>query len=491
MLRFMPQRGPHARRGRGPRQESVTPFSRAPGLEPLTVVVDSELIDGLDGNDLHDPDILLAGLLTHEMVRLLRYTDDGPPPDLPRGSRMEASAVEGWIVVTGYEADIHVWGVVVNDGKSVTQTGFGGDFPNAAQQDQNGSAYADLDSAEAAARRRGDVIAAQAAAAAGADMFITTRPYLFSVGWEVAYGLLVATPQQALPLVSLYLRAQGEFIDWRSLDGNGSTTMNRGLFYQRSVMSLVPRLFGALLCIGERARAGGDVRALQLTQAIFGRLQQTLVARDEMYWALNRPQNRDVAFEALTAFDLALLTLMGAVDASARLAHRLLGLDEAKEYDAGWQRDGWRQKVGEVSEAGVAAVEKENRLDALRVLAKLRNTIHAALLDPIAVSRGRDQVGTRIELPADGAEAMVAAIDQLGGRCEWGVESLAPGRYHADPAQLLDQLIARLTPMFDDLLAVLLPEARAEPTSRYWADLPGDPGQTYRWQIDISPIFAA
>lgn len=86
---------------------------------------------------------------------------------------------------------------------------------------------------------------------------------------------------------------------------------------------------------------------------------------------------------------------------------------------------------------------------------------------------------------------MVAAIDQLGGRCEWGVESLAPGRYHADPAQLLDQLIARLTPMFDDLLAVLLPKARAEPTSRYWADLPGDPGQTYRWQIDISPIFAA
>ncbi len=96
-----------------------------------------------------------------------------------------------------------MWGVVVNDGKSVTQTGFGGDFPNAAQQDQNGSAYADLDSAEAAARRRGDVIAAQAAAAAGADIFVTTRPYPFSVGWEVAYGLLVATLQQALPLVSL------------------------------------------------------------------------------------------------------------------------------------------------------------------------------------------------------------------------------------------------------------------------------------------------
>lgn len=85
------------------------------------------------------------------------------------------------------------------------------------------------------------------------------------------------------------------------------------------MLSLVPRLFGALVGLAERAQASDDRRTIGLAQAMFGRLQQTLVARDEMHRALNRPQNSDVAFEALTAFDLAVLTLMGAVDASARL----------------------------------------------------------------------------------------------------------------------------------------------------------------------------
>jgi hypothetical protein len=467
----------------------VTPFSPAPGLEPLTVVVDSDLIDELDENDLHSPEVFLGGLLSHDMVRLLRYADDGPPRDLPRGSELEADAVHGWVVVRGYQADVHTWSVVVDDGESVTDTGFGGDFPNAAEQDRDDSAYSILDEATASARRCADAIAAQAAVAAGADIYISTRPYLFSVGWEVAYGLLVATPQQALPLVSLYLRAQGEFIDYRSLDGTGTSMMNRGLFYQRSVISLVPRLFGSIVYLGERARADGDARALQLTQAIFGRLQQTLVARDEMYWALNRPQNSDVAFEALTAFDLALLTIMGAVDASARLAHSVLGLD-SKEYEAGWQRAAWLGQVAEVCPGVAAVVRGENRLDALTVLRKLRNTIHAALLDPIAVLRGRVQVETRIELPADDAEPMLAAIDRLGGRDAWGVQSHAPGRYHADPAELLDRLIARLTPMFNDLLETMIPAARAAPGTEYWG-LAGDPAQTYRWQIDLSPVPVA
>ena len=476
------------RRGRRP-HEVLTPFSPAPGLQPLTVVIDAPLIDRLDGNDLRSPEVFLGGLLSHDLVRLLRYADEGPPRDLPRSSEYEPNAVRGWVVVRGYESDIHMWSVAVDDGNTVGRTGFGGDFPDAAEQDPNDSAYSDLDSSDASARRRADVIAAQAAAAAEADIFITTRPYLFSVGWEVAYGLLVATPVQALPLVSLYLRAQGEFIDWRSLDGKGTSTMNRGLFYQRSVMSLVPRLFGAIIALSEQARTGGDASALRLTHAILGRLQQTVVARDEMYWGLNRPQNRDIAFEVLTAFDLALLTLMGAVDTSARLAHHLLGL-ESDQYRAGWHRDEWRGQVAKGCPAVAAAVEVENRLDAITVLRKLRNTIHAALINPIAVSQGQVHVATRIELPADDAEAILASIDRLGGRGEWGVEGHAPGRYHADPAELLDHLLARLTPMLNDLLAAMssahFPAAPTEPGGDYWS-LAGDPAQTYRWQIDLAP----
>ncbi len=489
MLRFTPPEGPRAQRGPLPQDRAPTPFSPAPALKPLTVVVDSEWIDGLDGNDLCSPDVILGGLLTHDAVRLLRYTDDGPPPDLPRGSNHTDDAVRGWIIVRGYEADIHMWRIVVHDGKSVTETCFGGDFPNAAEQDSNTSAYADLDSCTASKRRRADAIAAQAAAAAGADIYITSRPYLFRVGWEIAYGLLCAKPEEALPLVSLYLRTQGEFIDWRSLDGNGTTKMNRGLFYARSVISLVPRLFGALVGLAGRAQTSDGRRAIGLAQAMFGRLQQTLVARDEMYRALNRPQNSDVAFEALTAFDLAVLTLMGAVDASARLVHCLLDLD-GKDRSARWQWAGWRELVAEKCPAVAAAVERENRLDVLTVLTELRNTIHAVPLDPLAVVKGRVPVETRIGLPADRGDAVLASIDRLGGRNAWDIQTHTSGRHHADPGELLDHLIERVAPMLNDLLqamsAASWPDAPATPGEDFWDRFPGDPAQMYRWQIGLS-----
>ena len=116
MLRFTPPEGPRAQPGPLPQDRAPTPFSPAPALKPLTVVVDSEWIDGLDGNDLCSPDVILGGLLTLDTVRLLRYADDGPPPGLPPGSDHTDDAVRGWIVVRRYEADIHMWRIVVHDG---------------------------------------------------------------------------------------------------------------------------------------------------------------------------------------------------------------------------------------------------------------------------------------------------------------------------------------------------------------------------------------
>ena len=76
MLRFTPPKGPRAQPG--PQESAPTPFSPAPALKPLTVVVDAEWIDGLDENNLASPDVILGGLLTHDTVRLLRYADEGP-----------------------------------------------------------------------------------------------------------------------------------------------------------------------------------------------------------------------------------------------------------------------------------------------------------------------------------------------------------------------------------------------------------------------------
>jgi hypothetical protein len=47
----------------------------------------------------------------------------------------------------------------------------------------------------------------------------------------------------------------------------------------------------------------------------------------------------------LVELDTLLVTLMGAVDASARFMHILLGLPAGQRHHAGWQRRSWRATV--------------------------------------------------------------------------------------------------------------------------------------------------
>ena len=86
---------------------------------------------------------------------------------------------------------------------------------------------------------------------------------------------------------------------------------------------------------------------------------------------------------------------------------------------------------------------------------------------------------TRIGLPTDRGDAMLASIDRLGGRNTWGVQSHASGRHHADPGELLDRLIERVTSMLDDLLramsAASFPDAPAAPGEDFWGSFPWRP----------------
>ncbi len=107
---------------------------------------------------------------------------------------------------------------------TVTRGALTGNGPDVAESDRSSGAYADLEADEAATRRRLDAIAVQAAGEAHADLFITRRPYLHSLTWGLARGIVIATPEQALPLVSLYLRGQGAFSTYRSLDGTATHT---------------------------------------------------------------------------------------------------------------------------------------------------------------------------------------------------------------------------------------------------------------------------
>jgi len=433
-------------------RSSATPFSPRPPLRQLVVAIDADVLAEADESAL-TPVTLLCGLLTHPYFRLLRYADDGPPPDAPRLSHERlGELVPDWIVLGEPQPD-HL-PVAVATQTSVRRGGIIGNGTEVAEADVENPAYADLQEDHARARRRADAIALQAAGVAHADLFVTRRPYLHELSWDLARGVLVATPEDALPLVGLYFRTQGEFVVYRSLDGGATDTFNRGLYYWVGTRELLPagwRWFTA--CV---QAASQDESIVYLAQSVLQRVQRALEARDEALRALNQEPNNDTAEQALASLDVILLELMGAVDATARIAHRALGL-ALSERAAAWHRSGrWRDALTAAAPELAAATQEGTRGDAvLQILSRLRNSVHGAALDAVGVStRPRQREKTLVGLPHDDAQVVLQGMDAVGGPDAWSVEELIPDRFHVDPGVLIERVLVETLAVLNELMSL-------------------------------------
>jgi hypothetical protein len=178
------------------------------------VLVDADLLAATDDATL-SPKAVLTGLLTHPYIKLLRYRDEGPIPDAPRRSYGPPAA--GLTAATGWAELLPPDG---KDGRDLLNADVSGPVYAAvwgrraeyARRDTAPAVYSDIDPAEAADRRERDALAAEAAEAVSADLFIAERPYLFETQATVAQGVALCRTAEALTPVGLYLRSQGEFI---------------------------------------------------------------------------------------------------------------------------------------------------------------------------------------------------------------------------------------------------------------------------------------
>jgi hypothetical protein len=461
MLRFQPPATPSpSPRHKWPEfslNEPATVFSPRPALRKLVVVIDHDLLEALALSRSSELS-LLGGLLSHPYIEVFRISDDGPPDAVEwRTTRQGTKFVPGWIVLgdppAGRSSDIP-FVQATEDGENVIQRTLVGNAPDLAAADSHSTAYQERGASEAAAQRTRDVRALEAAQEAGADLFITERSYLASLTWELARQVVVASPESALPLVGLYLRRQGSFLSYRSADGTASDFLSRGLFYWVGTRDLLPagwRWFSA--CV----QAEED-QLIYLGQSLFQRVQRALQDRDAVLWALNQPQDNDTADEALDGLDGVLLGLMGAVDVTARIAHRALRL-KGSEYQAGWQSKRWMSGVAKAS-SGLASLVAPGTPGAntVEILRLLRNSIHGAALQPLAVSSLVRRDATLVGLPPNDAQRLVIAMDAVGGRHAFGLRITSPDRIHADPGKLTDAILARTV----ELLNMLMEETPVE-----------------------------
>ncbi len=229
--------------------------------------------------------------------------------------------------------------------------------------------------------------------------------------------------------------------------------MNRGLFFWVGTRALLPegwRWFSACVRVGRN-----DDGLIYLAESAFTRLQRALEARDVIHRTLNQPHNNDAAEVVLSNLDIMLMTLMGALDVTARVAHRVLRLPAADEFQAGCQRGRWLEPLGAV-DADLERMFAPGtwHRSVAQLLARLRNAVHAAAPSPLGVmSHGFSRDGTLVGFPDTGADELSELFDRLGGRAEWGVRSVIPGRAHVDPSHLVEQLMPAAIALINAVMA--------------------------------------
>lgn len=449
MPRVDPWIHPQATRNAWRRDGPKAVFDPVRPLRPLIVVVSEEVL-AEEGDERTG---LLLGLLQDETVTLLRYADAGPPDEVERRVVENIGVVaDGWIIVEA-PADHDGGAAVYSDGTSATRTAMGSSEIVRFAAADGWDTYAGTGPGDPRVRAGRDALCVAAADAVGADLLITRRSLALDPPFKLTRGpLAVLTPEDAMPVVGLYLRRQGEFIVWRSVDGQGTYQFNRGLFYLVAARDQLPSAWRWMSrCASAR---GGDQSLSWLTTSLIDRVARSLQARDHLHSALLQPQDNDVADDALMYLDLILVSLMGAFDAAARVLHRVLGLPEEDEFQAAWQRSAWRRRwapdAPRLAEFMGSGGEAEAALTVLRLL---RNSVHGEALSPLAiVARMKRREDTLVGLPRQEREQLEAALDSLGGLDGWGVRALVPDRLHADARVLVERLLPATLKVLDQIL---------------------------------------
>lgn len=422
-------------------------FEARPSLRKLAVVADADLLAASDDDAGLTRAGLLAGLLTLPYIKLLRYRDEGPAGDLsPEGDApggwaclLPPDSMGGWDLVYAYDSGEQAYAGVSRAAAAY------------ARNDTGSVVYRDRPADAAADQRERDSLAASVAVAAEADLFVTERPYLYADRKVHVPGVTLYRIPEALAMVGLYLRSQGEFVLWRDENGLGLTA-NEWLFYQIGAVALLPEHWRW----GAAARHEAYDALAGLSSALRLRIVRALRTWDSFHRALNLPQERDAVRTLLMELDTLLVTLMGAIDAPARVINLLLAI-ESKQHEVGWQKSGWHKKLTEKNRSLADLFARGTpQSDLLTILSRLRNTVHGQAIEAVTRQNGpvRD---APITLPAQSEEEILACMDRLRGCTAWGAKLSIGATAVIDPGRFVEQLFPEVLRLLNTVMAATPP----------------------------------
>lgn len=428
----------------------------------LRVMIDA---DSWQSPGVSSPEEIVFGLLHDGAIQLFRYADDGPPAGTAN-SPDDASVFPGWAVVrpaTGV-APLGARVLVHQEHEDTSR------MTPLCEASTVAWATADEDSSNLAgttpAQRETDAIAALAASALGADIYITNRPYLLQGGGsQVAPEVLLCSTNSALPALGLYLRTQDRFIAAR--DKQGTIVINS--FWWNAALSLIPASWDRLCDADSLDRNSGNNELGYLAAAVPLRITRVLQERDELLRMLSQLQTDATVGSMLAALEGIFLYLMSALDAAARLAHLALELSEhgakraRKLRNAGWQSPDWVASLSIVCAplADLVAPDSHGAY-VMRTVSCLRNSIHGPALRAAASPDPEDPHPVLVGLPQEDAHRIHDAMEHTGGAASWGLREIAPDQYHVAPATLSDRLITEVANLLNQLLQTIPLESQLD-----------------------------
>lgn len=171
-----------------------------------------------------------------------------------------------------------------------------------------------------------------------------------------------------------------------------------------------------------------------------------------MHRHLNQPVSDVRGDDAIEALEAALAMLLAAVDVTALVAHRVLGLT-GPESKVGWQNQGWLSRAAQIC-PGIDAVTATGTAhsDALTVLRHVRNSLHGEALLGAGLSQAGRTHRALMALPRNRLQDLVDATDRMGGSKTWSVQPYGATELRVDPGILLEMLLPRIAALLNDVM---------------------------------------
>ena len=258
---------------------------------------------------------------------------------------------------------------------------------------------------------------------------------------------------EGLGLIGLFLRSRSDFTVQAGL--NYRETVGKWPFFWGLGRGLLPASWAWYSACLASSQSNGDPALADLGEAAIRRLDQALRARDRLHEQSHLEQDADVADEILYQLDMLLLSLSGALDAVARVAHLVYGLSNDRRF-ASWRGEKWLKELAAKEPLLSQAIALQTSSgQCLTVLSTLRNSIHGERLRSVIRHGGGQRPQSLVIIP-DALEArFLAAVTALGGPVKWGIDARAPIGTWIDASVFIEELVPRIAAVLNRLMSLM------------------------------------